>query len=104
MSDDKRPRPWLDLKSGRPTPSPRLDPSQLGKPKGEAAPRPAALGKDKSAGAVGVFSHLLAGIIGGGAVAGVVYLATTGIVPGISFSTPDVREELRQLEERTAAL
>lgn len=102
MPDDKRPRPTIDMKAEpanqnaqRPELPPPAGMSAGRRRVGFAAP----YGKPGS-----VFSHLLAGLLGGLIVGGGGYLALTSEIPGIALTDANTRHELKRLEERTSDL
>lgn len=115
MPDDKRPKPSLDLKAEsvmKPAPKLELPGGSGSGPQAENSARPfgpAAPAVSPPSGARkqpgGRFmSHLLAGLVGGIAVAAGFYLASTQRIPGVSLTDPETRRQLRLLEDRTASL
>jgi hypothetical protein len=93
MPDDRRPRPTLDITPERP---PQAGPARGALPGGKTAT------PQKRGG--GFSGYLLAGLIGGAAVAGGGYFVLKQGIGGLSLADPGARQKIIALEERMASL
>jgi hypothetical protein len=95
MPDDKRPRPTIDMSAERA--------SQPGSPRpGLPGGRPAQAAPQRRGG--GFFGYLIAGLIGGIAVAGGAYFALEQGVISFSLTDPQARQKIVGLEGRLVSL
>jgi hypothetical protein len=95
MSDDRRPRPTIDIIPERP---PQTGPARAALPGGAKS----AAGPQKRGG--GFTGYLLAGLIGGVAAAGGGYFVLKQGIAGLSLADPSARQKIIALEERMASL
>ncbi|MFZ0571021.1 MAG: hypothetical protein WAM63_11110 [Rhodomicrobium sp.] len=110
MPNDKRPKPTIDMTAERKVEAarPLLSAGGAASTGERPAQKPSAdqghaATKAKRNGP-GFAGYLLAGLIGGGVVAGGGYFASKMDIPGFSLTGPGTRQRIGELEERTASL
>jgi hypothetical protein len=100
MPEDKRPKPTIDIPAEsaiRQASRPVLPGAQPGSAKEKDSP------KREQAG-TGFFGYLLAGLFGAAIVGGTFYVAWKQYIPGFSLVEPHLQRQLKDLQERMAAL
>ncbi len=107
MIEDKRPKATLDMTSTpENTPPPRLElrpgSDTAGKSKNAKSDRIPQQSTVRRGG--GFLSHFLAALLGAGVVAAGVYAAFTSQIPGLSLTDPETKRQVRDLQDRVAAV
>ncbi len=99
MSDDKRPKASIDMtaESRQPPFRPALSGGQASKPKDGPLPKPGRRG-------LGFLGYVVAGLFGGIATAGGLYVASTQHIAGFSLTDPKVQHQIKELQDRTVFL
>jgi hypothetical protein len=95
MPDDKRPKPTIDINAGYG--------SRPALPGSQAAAKEASFSKPRRSGP-GISGTVLAGLLGGIAAAGGLYLASKQNIAGVSLTDPYIQRQIRELQDRTASL